>query len=181
MKIEKNSPTILVTSAIEAEKKVHQAIADSEAQFDKDSARLDELLLTGDLSNEAVVAEISRLNIFVTVHPRRLALQQNAAAKKIEEVVAAVEKFKVEAMLPLVRSLKKRMGEKVETELRPHFGQSKERLANAVADSTCMRELDALSPSLGWSSGLDMGGIQNHAANMMRNFSRLEAIEASFS
>jgi hypothetical protein len=177
MKTETNSSQI-VTDAISNLKNARKAIVDAEAQFVQDSARLDELLLQGDLKNETVLTEIGRLNIFVSVHPRRLLLQQNAAGAAETKAFEAVETFKKQTMIPACRELKERMRVKVETELRPHFGATKEGLATAVQSSSSMRELENLSPSLGIYGG---SNIVILATNILNNWERIKVLQSDLS
>jgi len=166
-----NSPSVVVTDAIDAFKNAKRAVVDADALHAQHAARLDDLLLNGDLSDEKVLSEIGKLNIFVSVYQRRSTLQQNAVAAAETNIGEVVETFKRQVMIPRVRNLNERMQKKVEADLRPHF--SKEGLAAAVASSTIMREITHLSPSIGQYGAPD----QNNAINLIAAWDRMEALE----
>jgi hypothetical protein len=173
----KNSPTAVVTDAIDVLKKAQQAVVDAESSHTQHSARLDVLLLNGDLNDAAVLSEIGKLNIFVSVYPRRSVLQQEAIVAADTAARAVVEEFKAKVMIPRARALRDRVQKKVESDLRPHY-RDKDALAHAVSSSHSMREVELLAPALGTYAS---DSIQIKARNLLTNWDRIEALENTLS
>jgi hypothetical protein len=141
---EKPSPIQPLESALAARRQSQTEWSGLTKLLADKSARLAALEKTGDLHDAAVIADLSRLQIFTSLLPRRIAAQEEADAQAEQTLIQAVNQFIHQHLGPRVRRLATRTRGLVEGELSPHFPE-RSALIVAVSQSERVRHIESLA------------------------------------
>jgi hypothetical protein len=137
------------------------------------SARQLALETTGDLTDQAVIAELGHLQIVTSLLPRRIAAREETDAKAEEALTHAANEFIHEHLGPRVRQLAARTRTIVESELAPHF-QDPAALIVAVAQSERVHSIERLS----WSPSTHPArGAIEHAEGTLKAWAAIDEFE----
>jgi hypothetical protein len=140
----KPSPVQLLESAIATRRKSQTELTELNKLLAEKSARQIALENTGDLKDGSIITEISRLQVFNELLPRRIAAKEKDDARAEEALTQATNQFIHEHLGPRVRRLAACTRAIVEAELTPHF-RDPSALIIAVSQSERVRTIESLA------------------------------------
>jgi hypothetical protein len=170
-----SQPSTSLQNAIAARRKSQTELSDLSNLLAEKSTRQSALEKTGNLHDSAVIAEISRLQIFTSVLPHRIAAKQTAYATAEESLTKTTNEFVQQHLGPRIRKLAVQTREKVETELTPHF-RDRTALIVAIAQSQRVRNVEALA----WTATSQPAhGAIAHAEGALKAWAAADELEKS--
>lgn len=140
----KPSPVQPLQTAMATRRKSQTELSELTKLLAEKSARQIALETTGDLKDGAIITEISRLQVFNELLPRRIAAKEADDAKAEETLTQATNQFIHEHLGPRVRRLAARTRAIVEAELTSHY-RDPSALIIAVSQSERVRTIESLA------------------------------------